>query len=160
VIHREHANGLIAWKNKNGKTLKEIESVLSGITIMQVERMMAEKINISEKFGKLPAGDYAVGVIAKMNDYEFKIVKFKGDFLWHSHPDTDETFIIIEGTLVMNFHNRKVEVQAGEMIVIPKGVEHKPSSENGYKALLIEPEGVPNTGDVQNEMTIAKVEWV
>jgi mannose-6-phosphate isomerase-like protein (cupin superfamily) len=122
--------------------------------------MTSEKINISDKFGKLPAGDYAVGVIAKMNDYEFKIVKFKGDFLWHSHPDTDETFIIIEGTLVMNFHDRKVEVHAGEMIVIPKGVEHKPSSENGYKALLIEPEGVPNTGDVQNEMTIAKVEWV
>ncbi len=122
--------------------------------------MTSEKINISDKFGKLPAGDYAVGVIAKMNDYEFKIVKFKGDFLWHSHPDTDETFIIIEGTLVMNFKDRKVEVHAGEMIVIPKGVEHKPSSENGYKALLIEPEGVPNTGDVQNEMTIAKVEWV
>jgi mannose-6-phosphate isomerase-like protein (cupin superfamily) len=122
--------------------------------------MTSEKINISDKFGKLPAGDYAVGVLAKMNDYEFKIVKFKGDFLWHSHPDTDETFIIIEGTLVMNFYDRKVEVHAGEMIVIPKGVEHKPSSENGYKALLIEPEGVPNTGDVQNEMTIAKVEWV
>jgi mannose-6-phosphate isomerase-like protein (cupin superfamily) len=122
--------------------------------------MTSEKINISDKFGKLPAGDYAVGVIAKMNDYEFKIVKFKGDFIWHSHPDTDETFIIIEGTLVMNFHDQKVEVHAGEMIVIPKGVEHKPSSENGYRALLIEPEGVPNTGDVQNEMTIAKVEWV
>jgi mannose-6-phosphate isomerase-like protein (cupin superfamily) len=122
--------------------------------------MTSEKINISDKFGKLPAGDYAVGVIAKMNDYEFKIVKFKGDFIWHSHPDTDETFIIIEGTLVMNFHDRKVEVHAGEMIVIPKGVEHKPSSEKGYRAILIEPEGVPNTGDVQNEMTIAKVEWV
>ncbi len=109
---------------------------------------------------KLPAGDYAVGVIAKMNDYEFKIVKFKGDFVWHSHPDTDETFIIMEGTLVMNFHDRKVEVHAGEMIVIPKGVEHKPSSENGYKAILIEPEGVPNTGDVQSEMTIEKIQWV
>jgi len=122
--------------------------------------MKFEKINISEKFGKLPAGDYAVGVIAKMNDYEFKIVKFKGDFVWHSHLDTDETFIIVEGTLIMNFHDREVEVHAGEMIVIPKGVEHKPSSENGYKALLIEPEGVPNTGDVQSERTIAKVEWV
>ena len=122
--------------------------------------MKYEKINISDKFGKLPAGDYAVGVIAKMNDYEFKIVKFKGDFVSHSHPDTDETFIIIDGSLVMNFHDRKVEVNAGEMIVIPKGVEHKPSSENGYKALLIEPEGVPSTGDVESEMTIAKVERV
>jgi len=122
--------------------------------------MKSEKINLSDKFGKLPAGDYAVGLIAKMNDYEFKIVKFKGDFVWHSHLDTDETFIIVEGRLVMNFRDRKVEIQAGEMIVIPKGVEHKPSSENGYKALLIEPEGVPNTGDAQSEMTITKIEWV
>lgn len=122
--------------------------------------MKSEKINLSDKFGKLPAGDYAVGLIAKMNDYEIKIVKFKGDFVWHSHPDTDETFIIVEGSLVMNFRDRKVEIQAGEMIVIPKGVEHKPSSENGYKALLIEPEGVPNTGDARSEMTIDKIEWV
>jgi len=122
--------------------------------------MESEKINILDKFGKLPAGDYAVGVIAKMNDYEFKIVKFKGDFVWHTHPDTDETFIIVEGTLVMNFRDRKIEVNAGEMIVIPKGIKHKPSSVTGYKAILIEPEGVPNTGDVQSEMTIAKTEWV
>jgi mannose-6-phosphate isomerase-like protein (cupin superfamily) len=118
------------------------------------------KINLSDKFGKLPAGDYAVGLIAKMNDYDFKIVKFKGDFIWHSHTETDETFIILEGTLIMNFRDRKVEVHAGEMIVIPKGVEHKPSSADGYKALLIEPEGVPNTGDVQSEITIPKIEWV
>jgi len=122
--------------------------------------MHSEKINLLDKFEKLPIGDYAVGLIAKMNDYEFKIVKFKGDFVWHSHPDTDETFIIIEGTLVMNFRDRKVEVNSGEMIVIPKGVEHKPSSENGYKAILIEPEGVPNTGNVQSDMTIEKIQWV
>jgi mannose-6-phosphate isomerase-like protein (cupin superfamily) len=121
--------------------------------------MTTEKINLSDKFGKLPAGDYAVRLVAKMNNYDFKIVKFKGDFIWHSHPETDETFIVLEGTLVMNFRDRKVEVQAGEMIVVPKGVEHKPSSENGYKALLIEPEGVPNTGDVQSEATIEKLEW-
>ena len=122
--------------------------------------MTVEKINISEKFGKLPSAEYAVGLIAKMNDYEFKIVKFKGDFVWHSHPETDETFIVVDGTLVMNFRDQRVEVRAGEMIIIPKGVEHKPSSEEGYKALLIEPEGVANTGDVQDEITIAQVEWV
>jgi mannose-6-phosphate isomerase-like protein (cupin superfamily) len=122
--------------------------------------MTVDKINLSEKFGKLPAGDYAVHLVAKMNNYDFKIVKFKGDFIWHSHAETDETFIIIEGTLVMNFRDRKVEVRAGEMIVIPKGVEHKPSSENGYKALLIEPEGVFNTGNVRSDITIEKVEWV
>jgi mannose-6-phosphate isomerase-like protein (cupin superfamily) len=122
--------------------------------------MTVEKINLSDKFGKLPAGDYAVRLVAKMNNYDFKIVKFKGDFIWHSHPETDETFIVMEGTLVMNFRDRKVEVRAGEMIVIPKGVEHKPSSENGYKAILIEPEGVSNTGDVRSEITIEKFEWV
>jgi len=122
--------------------------------------MHSEKISLKDKFEKLPVGDYAVGLIAKMNDYEFKIVKFKGDFIWHSHPDTDETFIVIEGTLVMNFRDREVEVNSGEMIVIPKGVEHKPSSENGYKAVLIEPEGVPNTGDVQSDMTIERIQWV
>ena len=122
--------------------------------------MTAEKINLSDKFGKLPAGDYAVRLVAKMNNYDFKIAKFKGDFIWHSHPETDETFIVLEGTLAMNFRDRKMEVHAGEMIVVPKGVEHKPSSKNGYKALLIEPEGVPNTGDVQSEVTIDKLEWV
>lgn len=122
--------------------------------------MNVDKINLSEKFGKLPAGNYAVRLVAKMNNYDFKIVKFKGDFIWHSHPETDETFIILEGTLVMSFRDRNVEVHAGEMIVIPKGVEHKPSSENGYRAILIEPEGVSNTGNVQSEITIEKFEWV
>ncbi len=122
--------------------------------------MSVEKINLLDKFGRLPAGDYAVRLVAKMNNYEFKIVKFKGNFVWHRHPETDETFIVIEGTLAMDFRDRKVEVGAGEMIVIPKGVEHKPSSEDGYKVLLSEPEGVPNTGDVRNEITIEKPEWV
>jgi mannose-6-phosphate isomerase-like protein (cupin superfamily) len=121
--------------------------------------MTVEKINLLDKFGKLPAGDYAVRLVAKMNNYDLKIVKFKGDFIWHSHPETDETFIVMEGALVMNFRDRKVEVRAGEMIVVPKGVEHKPSSENGYKAVLIEPEGVPNTGNVRSDITIEKIEW-
>lgn len=122
--------------------------------------MTVDKINLSDKFGKLPGGDYAMRLIAKMNNYDFKIVKFKGDFVWHSHPETDETFIVMEGALVMNFRDGKVEVRAGEMIVISKGVEHKPSSENGYKALLIEPEGVSNTGEVRSDITIEKLEWV
>jgi mannose-6-phosphate isomerase-like protein (cupin superfamily) len=122
--------------------------------------MTVERINLSDKFGTLPAGDYAVRLVAKMNNYDFRIVKFKGDFVWHSHPETDETFIVMEGMLVVNFRDRKLEIRAGEMIVMPKGVEHKPSSENGYKAILIEPEGVSNTGDVRGGITIEKVEWV
>ena len=118
------------------------------------------KINFAEKFARLPDEDYSVRIIAKMNDYEFKIVKFEGEFVWHSHPDTDETFIILKGTLLMHFRDQVVELNAGEMIVIPKGVEHKPASKGGYEALLIEPEGVPNTGDAESEMTIKKIEWI
>ena len=122
--------------------------------------MNPSKINFKEKFSKLPDEDYSVRIIAKMNDYEFKIVKFEGEFIWHSHPDTDETFIILDGKMIMHFREKLVEVSSGEMLVIPKGVEHKPASKKGYKALLIEPEGVPNTGDTENEVTINKIEWI
>jgi mannose-6-phosphate isomerase-like protein (cupin superfamily) len=122
--------------------------------------MTPSKINFREKFAKLADEDYAVRIIAMMNSYEFKIVKFKGEFIWHSHADTDETFIILEGTMNLHFRDQVVELNPREMIVIPKGVEHKPASETGYKALLIEPEGVPNTGDVDDEITIDKVEWI
>jgi mannose-6-phosphate isomerase-like protein (cupin superfamily) len=118
------------------------------------------KINFAEKFAKLPNKDYSVRIIAKMNNYEFKIVKFKGEFVWHSHADTDETFIILKGKMLMNFRHKVVEMNAGEMIVIPRGLEHKPASEEGYEALLIEPEDVPNTGDVESEMKIQKVDWI
>jgi len=124
--------------------------------------MKVNKINFDEKFAKLPDGDYAVRIIAKMNNYEIKAVKRKGkrDFILHSHDDTDETFIVLEGTMVMNFRDRTVEVNKGEMIVVPKGVEHQPSTINGYKVLLIEPENTPNTGNITNEMTIKKIEWI
>lgn len=122
--------------------------------------MGTEPVSLKDKFERLPPGDYATGIIARMNDYEFKVVRFRGDFVWHSHADTDETFIVMDGVMIMSFRDRSVEVHPGEMIVVPKGVEHKPSSEEGYKALLIEPEGVPNTGDVQSDMTIAGIGWI
>jgi len=128
--------------------------------LMRKRLMKPSKINIMEKFSKLPDEDYSVRIIAMMNNYEFKIVKFKGEFIWHSHPDTDETFIILDGKMLMNFRDKVVELNSGEMIVIPKGVEHKPASNEGYKALLIEPESVSNTGDIDNEITINKIEWI
>jgi mannose-6-phosphate isomerase-like protein (cupin superfamily) len=85
-------------------------------------------------------------VIAEMNDYQFKVVNLQGDFIWHDHKDTDETFIVIEGDLRIDFRNGAVHVRAGEMFVVPKGVEHKPYAQNEVKLLLIEPRGVLNTG--------------
>ncbi len=87
-------------------------------------------------------------VVAEMNDYEFKLVKLQGDFIWHDHKETDETFIVIDGVLRIDFRDGTVTLSAGEMFVVPKGVEHKPYAEGEVKVLLIEPRGVINTGDL------------
>jgi mannose-6-phosphate isomerase-like protein (cupin superfamily) len=142
------------------RPIKKNRKRVMTLFIIRRKNVDINKINFDEKFAKLPSSDYAVGIIAKMNNYEFKVVKRKGDFIWHSHEDTDETFIILDGTMTMNFRDHTVEINKGEMIVIPKGVEHKPSSSNGYKALLIELEDTPNTGNVKSDMTIKKIEWV
>lgn len=86
-------------------------------------------------------------VVAEMNDYQFKIVRLEGDFVWHSHADTDETFLILQGSLRIDFRDGAVELAAGDMYVVPKGKEHKPFAATEAKVLLIEPRGVPNTGD-------------
>ena len=99
-------------------------------------------------------------VIAEMNDYQFKIVKIEGDFVWHDHPDTDETFIVLEGALRIDFRDGHVALSAGEMFVVPKGVEHKPYAESEVKMLLIEPRGVKNTGDNDGEMTAENDVWI
>ncbi len=99
-------------------------------------------------------------VIAEMNDYQFKIVKLEGDFIWHEHKDTDETFIVLDGVLRIDFRDGAVKLSAGEMFVVPKGVEHKPYAEREVKLLLIEPRGVPNTGDQGGERTAANDVWI
>jgi mannose-6-phosphate isomerase-like protein (cupin superfamily) len=99
-------------------------------------------------------------VIAEMNDYQFKIVKLQGDFIWHDHKETDETFIVLDGTLRIDFRDGAVEISAGEMFVVPKGVEHKPFAEREVKMLLIEPRGVLNTGDESGERTAQNDIWI
>jgi len=99
-------------------------------------------------------------VIAEMNDYQFKIVKLQGDFIWHDHQDTDEAFIVIEGDLRIDFRDGAVRLSAGEMFVVPKGVEHKPYAENEVKLLLIEPRGVRNTGHEGGERTAENDVWI
>jgi mannose-6-phosphate isomerase-like protein (cupin superfamily) len=99
-------------------------------------------------------------VIAEMNDYQFKLAKVEGEFVWHDHPDTDEVFIIIEGTLEIEFRDGKVVLNKGEMFVIPKGVEHKPFAKELCQILLVEPKGVTNTGDAGGELTAENDIWV
>ena len=99
-------------------------------------------------------------VIAEMNDYQFKIVKIQGDFIWHNHEDTDETFIVIDGDLRIDFRDGYVNLTKGEMFVVPKGVEHKPFAKNEVKMLLIEPRGVLNTGHEGGEHTSENDVWI
>ena len=121
--------------------------------------MNYKAINLDEKFG-LFTEQWQPKVIAEMNDYQFKIVKLQGDFIWHDHKDTDETFIVIEGTLRIDFRDGAVEIGPGEMFVVPKGVEHKPYAEHEVKLMLIEPRGVKNTGEEGGELTAANDVWI
>jgi mannose-6-phosphate isomerase-like protein (cupin superfamily) len=116
-------------------------------------------INFAEKLA-LFSEQWAPKVIAEMNDYQFKVVKIEGDFVWHSHADTDETFIVLEGELRIDLREGAVVIRQGEMYVVPKGVEHKPYAEREVRMLLIEPRGVLNTGDQDGERTAINDVWI
>ena len=121
--------------------------------------MKYQALNLAHKLG-LFEEHWAPRVIAEMNDYQFKLVKIQGDFVWHEHPHTDETFIVLEGSMRIDFRDGHVDLNAGEMYVVPRGVEHKPGAENEARLLLIEPRGVVNTGDSDSELTAANDRWV
>ena len=95
-----------------------------------------------------------------MNDYQFKVVKLQGEFVWHDHRDTDETFIVIDGELRIDFRDGAVTLGPGEMFVVPRGVEHKPYAEKEARVMLIEPRGVKNTGDAETDRTAADDAWI
>jgi mannose-6-phosphate isomerase-like protein (cupin superfamily) len=118
-----------------------------------------EAINFCKKLGLFDE-QWQPKVIAEMNDYQFKIVKLEGDFVWHDHKNTDETFIVLEGDLRIDFRDGAVHVSAGEMFVVPKGVEHKPYAEHEVKLLLIEPRDVLNTGHEGGDRTAENDVWI
>lgn len=116
-------------------------------------------VNFQQKFS-LFSEQWTPKVVAEMNDYQFKIVRLEGDFVWHDHKDTDETFIVLEGSLRIDMRDGAVVLNAGEMFVVPKGVEHKPYAEREVKLLLIEPRGVLNTGDERGDRTAQNDQWI
>jgi mannose-6-phosphate isomerase-like protein (cupin superfamily) len=118
-----------------------------------------KSINFAQKLA-LFAEQWQPKVLAEMNDYQFKVVKLQGDFVWHEHKDTDETFIVIDGALRIDFRDGAVHIGAGEMFVLPRGVQHKPYAEKEVKLLLIEPRGVLNTGDDGGERTAENDVWI
>lgn len=99
-------------------------------------------------------------VVAELNDYQFKVVRIEGDFVWHDHPETDEGFLVLEGELRIDFRDGAVTVRPGELYVVPKGVEHKPYAAGEVKMLLVEPRGTLNTGNVGGERTARNDVWI
>ena len=118
-----------------------------------------KKINLEEKFA-LFNEHWTPKIISELNDYQIKIVKVEGDFVWHDHSDTDEFFFVIEGTLFIEFESETMELNAGELYVVPKGVQHRPFAQKECKVMLIEPRGVVNTGDANSDLTASNDVWI
>lgn len=116
-------------------------------------------ISFEDKFSTFKK-HWSPRVIAEMNDYQFKLVKVQGEFIWHNHPDTDEVFIVLEGVLDIEFEDGKVTLKSGEMFVVPKGIEHRPVAHNECKLMLVEPKGVINTGNVESNLTAKDDMWI
>ena len=116
-------------------------------------------INLAEKFGKF-SERWSPRVVARLNDYHFKLARIEGEFVWHSHAETDEVFIVVEGEMAIEFRDGRVELRAGEMFVVPRGVEHKPVAARECKLMLVEPAGTINTGDAGGHLTAEDNVWV
>lgn len=116
-------------------------------------------VNFGEKFRKIKE-QHSYKIIAQMNNYHFKLVRMQREFIWHKHPETDEVFVLIDGNLQIDLRGETLILKKGEMVVIPKGVEHKPSCKEECKILLIEPAGTPNTGDAGGNLTHIHLEWI
>ncbi len=116
-------------------------------------------VKFTEKFA-LFNDQWTPKVIAQMNDYQFKLVRLQGEFVWHQHADTDETFIVLEGSLIIDFKEGSVTLNAGEMVVVPKGCLHRPRATAEAKLLLVEPVGVVNTGDTESALTAPLDDWL
>ncbi len=116
-------------------------------------------INLLGKLARV-AEPWSPRVVAELNDYQFKVVWVEGAFVWHRHDDTDEAFLVLDGTLRLEFRDGHVDLGPGELYVVPKGVEHRPVAEAACRLLLVEPRGVVNTGDAGGDRTAPNDVWI
>ena len=116
-----------------------------------------EKVNLADKFA-LFSEQWKPKIVGGFDDYDVKLAKIEGDFVWHSHPDEDELFMVVDGKLTIHFRDRDVELVPGEFLVVPKGVEHKPSAKSECQILMIERKGTMNTGDATDSEMTAEAE--
>jgi mannose-6-phosphate isomerase-like protein (cupin superfamily) len=118
---------------------------------------MDDKVNLAEKAGGLE-GFYSPGIVGYLNDYKLAVVKVRGEFVWHKHDDTDDLFLVLSGRMTIQLRDRNIELEAGELFVVPRGVEHCPKADEEAHVLLIEPRGTVNTGDAGGALTAPEVE--
>jgi mannose-6-phosphate isomerase-like protein (cupin superfamily) len=121
--------------------------------------MKYNPINFAEKLSKF-SEHWSPKVVAEMNNYQFKLAKIEGDFVWHNHKDTDEVFMVLAGEMEIEFRDGKVELKEGEMYVVPKGCEHKPLAKKECSILVIEPSGVINTGEAGGDLKADNDIWI
>ena len=118
---------------------------------------MNDKVNLADKLALLEA-PYSPGIVGYMNDYKVAVVKVKGEFVWHAHDDTDDFFLVLRGRMTIQLRDRDIELNEGELFVVPRGVEHCPKADEEAHVLLIEPRGTVNTGDAGGALTAEEVE--
>ena len=121
--------------------------------------MPYQAVNFNDKLA-LFSEQWAPRIVAQMNDTQFKLVKIRGEFVWHSHPETDEVFIVLDGRMEIHFRDGVTALRSGEMLVVPRGVEHKPVAAEECSILLVEPSGTLNTGDAGGERTAPADAWI
>ena len=118
-----------------------------------------EKVNLRQKFS-LFTDHWKPKIVGELNGQHVKLVKFTGAFEWHHHESEDELFLVIDGSFTMEFHDRNVTLEAGEFLVVPRGVEHRPVAKQEVQVLLFEPAGTLNTGNVRTELTAAELDRI
>ena len=114
---------------------------------------MVTKINLAEKLARF-SDQWSPKIVADLNDCHVKLAKVQGEFVWHQHAEEDELFIVIQGELTIELRDGQVTLGPGELVVIPKGVEHRPVAREEVQLMLIEPKGIRHTGDVVSDRTV------
>ena len=117
-----------------------------------------QAVNLKDKLSRIP-GLWSPRIVAQLNDYHFKVARIEGDFVWHSHPETDEAFLVVTGRLQLEMRDRTVELGPGELFVVPRGVEHRPRAASECHILMVEPAGTVNTGDAPGDRTVDP-DWI
>jgi mannose-6-phosphate isomerase-like protein (cupin superfamily) len=120
---------------------------------------MVEKINLAEKF-RLFADVWSPKIVGEVNDIHIKLVKLRGEFVWHHHDEEDELFLVVKGRLLIKLRDRDIWLEEGEFVIIPRGVEHLPVAPEEVQVLLVEPKSTLNTGNVRSDRTVEELDRI